>query len=304
MRVVLGTKTSNQRWLPLELSAAESQIVREALRRKLVLSTDELHYRQFMSEIREIQAPPQERTRLGDLLRRVPFVPRETKPPVDLYAEDFASRADSKLLSVLTSPDFTRLVDQRAGSVLRGEQREDVFQRFFLPYAAAASGLCGLDKFLFTNLDSGRAEGLTWLLQNCIDNGAGYFVLFSALPPSQDLSRCKQVLLSRLKRPIWMRQKNIAVSVTLIAAHHKLGSKKDGGDGAWVHDRHVRFRIGTDAQRLTPTFDIGPGFGVFDHDEVRENFNLIEATDRRAARAREDEVSRLADRPFETVTLV
>ena len=303
MRVVLGAKDTSKRWLPPELSAADTKVVADALKRNLVLSTDESHYRQLLSEIREVEAPPQERSKLGDLLRMVPFVPRETKPPVDLYAEDFANGADSKLIPALTSPDFESLVEQRAGSILIGERREDIFQRRLLPYAAAASGLHGLDKYLFKNIDSGRADGITWIIQNCIYKGVGKFVLFSALPPSKDLSKCKQILVSSLKKPVWMKQKKIPVTVTLVAAHHKLGPKSEGGDGAWLHERHIRFRIGTDAQRLTPAFDIGPGFGVFDFVEVRENFSLTEEFDRKAVRAREDEVVQLADRPFESITV-
>jgi hypothetical protein len=303
MRVVLGAKDTDKRWLPSELSASDTNVVVNALKRQLVLSTNDSHYRQLLSEIREIQVAPQVRSRLGDLLQRVPFIARETKPPIDLYVEDFASGADSKLLPALNSPDFVNLLEQRAGSVLKGERREDIFEQRFLYCAAAATGFWGLDKFLFTHLDNGRAGGLTWFLQKCINLGASEFVLFSALPPSQDLTKCKQILLSRLDRPIWMRQQKQPITVKLVAAHHKLGPKSEGGDGAWLHERHVRFRIGTDAQRVTPAFDIGPGFAVFDYDEMRDHINLTEELDRKAVREREKEVVDLADRPFETLTL-
>ena len=100
-----------------------------------------------------------------------------------------------------------------------------------------------------------------------------------------------------------MRQQGIRVTIKLVAADHRLGPKSQGGDGSLVHDRHLRFRIGNDAQRITPLFDLGPGMNVFNSQSVSESFYLNESPDAGAAKSREKTMALKAAQPFPEIEL-
>ena len=297
MRVVLGARDRHQRWLPPKIGKVEAQFVCNALQRQLVLSAEKPHLDQFMTEVKQIEAPPGFRPRIAELLKRVPLTERESKPPVDLYAEDLATQESSKLLATLTSPEFNRLVESRAGSALRGQDRDAVFDQFLFPCAAASSGVFCLDQYMFNTLDAGRASGLIWLLQRFINAGIQKIGLLSAAPSSGHLDRCQQILKSKLVRPIGMVQKGLDVTVMFIDADHNVLGRREGGDGKLTHARHIRFSIGTEVNRMTPVFVVDPGMDAFNNQELGDDFELNEAADAKAARNREQLVARRSPQP-------
>jgi hypothetical protein len=292
VRVIVGARDVKVRWFPTTLDPIGGRLVIDALKHNILFSTLEEHHQQLLNEIKSLDGPPQMRTQLADLIRRVPRTDRDSQPPIDLYAEDQVGIGGAKLVETIISDSFTSRKEERAGSVLSGNARDEVFRRHWMPYAAAASAVWCLDQYLLTNLDHGHADGLLWFLDSCLAQGVTDFVIFSALPKSGHLEKCSTVLKSRLHVPLALRQRQVAVNVTLVAAHHRLGNKRDGGDGTLIHDRHIRFRIGADVNRATPTFDIGPGFDVFNRAEISQSFTILEEPNSSAAKSRESHVAR------------
>ncbi len=294
MRVILGNRSARRRWLPKVASMIECQSIVDALKGKIMLSASNVQLAALMSEMKSMDAPSQYRTRISDLLRKVPITHRESSPPIDLYIDDCNHGADSGILDAIVDSRFELFASQRSSTVLAGTNRDELFSSHFRHYAAAATSVVMLDQYMFINIDKGRGAGALWMLQSCLSLGVSDFTLFSCAPVGGNLERLQAILKNRLKVPAAMHVHNQSIRVTLFAATHNPMDPSKGGDGPLVHDRHIRFFIGRDRNRTTPTFNIGPGFDVFSATELKQSFEVQESLDSRAARAREDTITRSA----------
>lgn len=303
MRVVVSARAESVSWLPRQVDIYAGQLIAEALSEKLVLSVTEQGYNRLVQEARELNAPPQVRARIGDLVHRVPITANRGRPPVDLFVDEISAKDSGLLLDLLVHDEFLRLSDQRRSSVMSGESRQEVFDRHLLVYGSAATSVVCLDQYALGNIDAGRGDGLVWLCQEFVKLGVSRLVIISCLPPSKSLERSIARFKSELRRPLALEMRGESVEISLVAADHNPTPKRSGGDGSLVHDRHMRFLIGSDRGRFTPTFDIGPGFDAFNRAEMLESFTLAEVPDRRAAINRENQISRKARQSTQTFEL-
>ena len=175
--------------------------------------------------------------------------------------------------------------------MLPGDDRDETFDRFFFPYAAAASEVICIDQYLFQNT-ANRKDGLRWLLQRCINAGVQKLVLLSAVSEESELMECKEQLKPRLTRPDFMREQSLAISVEMYGAKHDTAPRRQGGDGQLVHGRHIRFRIGSDRRRTSPLFKVDPGMNAFNFQKSEYEFELQEEPDPHAGESRELKVLR------------
>lgn len=290
MRVVLASRRNDQVWFPKEMDESQVSLVANGLRHQVILSATDEQFHAMVEQVSTVSAPPQGRARLVDELRWVPMTPKTSRPPVEFYVDENGSSLRSGLLGTFADVNFHSRASSRQMSVLIGSDREEVFGRILLPYASASSSIRVLDQYMFSNIDNGYGTGTLWLLQQFLNVGVYKIALFSCQPSSGHLERVEAILTKSLSLPAKGRAAGDKALIHLVAANHDPAGRGAGGDGPLVHERHIRFRMGVDAARRTPTFPVGPGMDVFAHEKFRESFDLIESPDSGAAREREQRI--------------
>lgn len=284
MRVIVGDGGRDVRWLPPMVDALEARTIVDALKRHLIVSTTREGVRSIYRQANEMSAPPQYKSRIADLLKRMPLSSRQSRPPVDLYVDECEGSNARGLLSAVQDERFERLSGQAAGSVLRGEHRDEVFDMHFRTYASVSSGIVLLDRYLIDNLRRVGAGGLTWLLNRFIGCGVQKFVIYSYFSDTKGLNQGLDSLRRQIVLPAKFQVEGTKVSLKFVCAPHS--ERKDEE----VHERHLRFLVGEDLNRLTPSFDIGPGVMLFRQERLTQSIVLSEAPDTRASRQRERQI--------------